>query len=178
MCLQVVLPSLKNLKLSSINIRCTWLDQLPVISSCCQALTNLTLEECNDLKFLFSYSMVQSLVQLQKLEILNCKSIEGIINTEELSGKEKVIMMVFPKLLNLQLKSLPKLSRFGSGNSVEFCTLTQISIKDCPNLKTFFSSSKYADIKQSKEIEEMNCQDDIYPLFDEKVTLFLILECN
>ncbi|TXG59149.1 hypothetical protein EZV62_016978 [Acer yangbiense] len=174
----VVLPSLKNLKLSSINIRCTWLDQLPVISSCCQALTNLTLEQCNYLKFLFSYSMVRSLVQLQKLEIRNCNSIEGIINTEELRGKEKVIMMVFPKLLNLQLQGLPKLSRFGSGNSVEFRSLTQISIEDCPNLKTFFSSSKYADIKQSTKIEEMNSHEDIYPLFDEKVVLPTLASIN
>ncbi|KAL5844625.1 hypothetical protein ACOSQ4_010583 [Xanthoceras sorbifolium] len=167
----VVLPSLQNLKLSSINIPCKCLDQLPVLSSCCQALTNLTLEECNGLKYLFSYSTVKSLVLLQKLEIRNCKSIEGIIDTEELRGAGKVINMVFPKLINLQLKGLPKLARLGSGNSVDFPSLTQLSVEDCPRLKTFFSASVSVDIKQSKEVEEMNGQDDIHPLFDEKVLL-------
>ncbi|KAI9195613.1 hypothetical protein LWI28_016631 [Acer negundo] len=75
--------------------------------------------------------------------------------------------MVFAKLINLQLKGLPNLTRFGSGNSVEFHSLTQLSIEDCPKLKTFSSALTSADIKQSNEIEQMNCQYDIHPLFGE-----------
>ncbi|KAL5743198.1 hypothetical protein ACOSP7_029930 [Xanthoceras sorbifolium] len=173
----VVLPSLQNLKLSSINIGCTWLDQLPVISSCCQALTNLTLEECNGLKFLFSYSMVKSLVVLEMLEIRNCKSIEGIINTEELRGEGKV---VFPKLIKLQLKGLPNLIKFGSRISVEFSSMTQLSIEDCPKLKTFSFSSAHTsgDIKQGEQVEEINWQDDIHPLFNQKVVLPTLTSLN
>ncbi|TXG59161.1 hypothetical protein EZV62_016990 [Acer yangbiense] len=166
----VVLPNLVNLKLSSMNIGCAWLDQLPVVSSCCQTLTSLTLEECSgNLKFLFSYSSAKSLVLLQKLEIRNCKSIEGIINTEEFGEDGRMIQKIFPKLINLQLKCLPELTLFGSGNSVEFPSLTQLSIEDCPKFKTFFSALMSGDIKQSNEVEEMNRQVDIYPLFNEKV---------
>ena len=138
------------------------------MSSCCQTLTTLTLEECSgNLKFLFSYSMVKSLVLLEKLEIQNCKSIKGIINVEELRGEGRVVNMVFPKLINLQLKGLPNLTQFASGNSVEFPSLSQLSIQDCPKLKTLISSAVMsADIKQSEEVEEMNCLDDIHPLFD------------
>ncbi|KAL5809781.1 hypothetical protein ACOSQ3_030472 [Xanthoceras sorbifolium] len=173
----VVLPSLQNLKLSSINIGCTWLDQLPVISSCCQALTSLTLEECNGLKFLFSYSMVKSLVVLQMLEIRNCKSIEGIINTGELRGEGK---MVFPKLIKLQIKGLPNLTQFGSKISVEFSSMTQLSIEDCPKLKTFSFSSALTsgDIKQGEQVEEINWQDDIHPLFNQKVVLSTLTSLN
>ncbi|KAL5741057.1 hypothetical protein ACOSQ2_030237 [Xanthoceras sorbifolium] len=173
----VVLPSLQNLKLSSINIGCTWLDQLPVISSCCQALTNLTLEECNGLKFLFSYSIVQSLVLLEILEIRNCNSIEEIINTEELTGEGK---LVFSKLIKLQLKGLPNLTQFGSRISVEFSSMTQLSIEDCPKLKTFSFSSAITsgDIKQSKQVEEINGQDDIHPLFNKKVVLPTLASLN
>ncbi|KAL5741068.1 hypothetical protein ACOSQ2_030248 [Xanthoceras sorbifolium] len=162
----VLLPSLENLKLSSINIECMWLDQLPAMSSCCQTLTSLTLDECSGtLKFLFSYSMVKSLVRLEKLEIRNCKSIEKIINTEELRGMGKV---VFPKLIKMHLKGLSQLTQFGSGNSVEFSSMTQLSIENCPKLKNFSSALTYADINHSKQVEEMNCQDDILPLFDQK----------
>ena len=130
------------------------------------------MEECSgDLKFLFSYSMVKSLVQLENLEIRNCKSIKEIINTEELRGEGRVVNIVFPKLINLQLKRLPNLTQFASGNSVEFPSLTQLSIQDCPKLKTFSTAIMSADIKQSDEVEEMNCQDDIHPLFGETVTL-------
>ncbi|KAL5741053.1 hypothetical protein ACOSQ2_030233 [Xanthoceras sorbifolium] len=165
----VLLPSLENLKLSSINIECMWLDQLPAMSSCCQTLTSLTLEACSgSLKFLFSYSMVKSLVRLEKLEIRNCKSIERIIYTEKVRGDGKV---VFPKLINLHLLGLPQLTQFGSGNSVEFSSMTQLSIKNCPKFKTFSYAVTFVDIKHSKEVEEMNCQDDILPLLDQKVVL-------
>ncbi|TXG70650.1 hypothetical protein EZV62_005585 [Acer yangbiense] len=161
----VLLPRLEMLELSSVNIECMWLDQLPIICSCCRTLTSLTLKECSgNLKYLFSYSVIQSLVELQKLEIHNCKSIEEIINTEELRGEETISMMVFPKLINLQLKGLPKLTRFGySGNSVEIPSLTQLFIKDCPNLKTFFSTST---------------SEDTHPLFGEKVVLPTLKSLN
>ncbi|KAK4849914.1 hypothetical protein QYF36_002045 [Acer negundo] len=133
----VLLPGLENLKLSSINIECMWLDQLPAISSCCQTLTSLTMEECS----------------------------------EELREEGKMIKMVFAKLIKLQLKGLPNLTQFGSGNSVEFRSMTQLSIEDCPKLKTFSHALASADIKQSNEIEQMNCQYDIHPLFGETVTL-------
>ncbi|KAL5807574.1 hypothetical protein ACOSQ3_030460 [Xanthoceras sorbifolium] len=173
----VLLPCLENLKLSSINIECMWLDQLPAMSSCCQTLTSLILEECSGtLKFLFSYSMVKSLVRLQKLEIRNCKSIEGIINTEELIGEG--ILLVFPNLIKVQLKGLPNLRQFGSGNSVEFPSMTQLSIEDCPKLKTFSSTFKSVDIMQSKEVE-MNCQEDhIHLLFDQMVVLPTLASLN
>ncbi|KAL5850516.1 hypothetical protein ACOSQ4_008529 [Xanthoceras sorbifolium] len=131
----VLLPSLENLKLSSINIKCVWLDQLPAMSF------------FGTLKFLFSYSMVKHLVRLEQLDIQNCKSIEGIINTDELKGERKVIKMVFPKLINLQLKGLPNLIQFGSGNS-------------------------------SKQVEEINCQDDIHPLFEHMVVLPTLASLN
>ncbi|TXG48455.1 hypothetical protein EZV62_027749 [Acer yangbiense] len=161
----VLLPRLEMLELSSVNIECMWLDQLPIICSCCRTLTSLTLKErSGNLKYLFSYSVIQSLVELQKLEIHNCKSIEEIINTEELRGEETISMMVFPKLINLQLKGLPKLTRFGySGNSVEIPSLTQLFIKDCPNLKTFFSTST---------------SEDTHPLFGEKVVLPTLKSLN
>ncbi|KAK2640374.1 hypothetical protein Ddye_028169 [Dipteronia dyeriana] len=175
----VELPCLKNLELSSINVECRWLDQFPAMSSCCQTLTSLTLEECSgSMKFLFSYSVVKSLVVLEKLEIRNCKSIEGIINTDELRGEENGITMVLPKLLNLQLIGLLNLTQLSSGNSVEFPSLSQLSVKDCSKLKTFVSSSTSTGLKQSKKVEEMNRRDDIHPLFDQKVVLSTLESLN
>ncbi|KAK3227604.1 hypothetical protein Dsin_007466, partial [Dipteronia sinensis] len=181
----VLLPNLENLKLSSINIECLWLDQLPAMSSCCQTLTRLTLEECSgNLKFLFSYSMVKSLVQLQKLEIRNCKSIEGIINTEELNGEGNTVE--FPKLIKLQLKGLPNLTQFASGNIVELPTLTslnlssiasqtiwhnqlqphsvcfhkltELSIYGCHNLKYLFPISVAESLNHLKDLHIYDCK--------------------
>ncbi|XP_031253851.1 probable disease resistance protein At4g27220 isoform X2 [Pistacia vera] len=70
--LKVVLPRLENLKLSSINIENIWVDQPKPIPSYIECLKSLSVEDCNGLKFMFSSSMVKSLVQLQKLVICNC----------------------------------------------------------------------------------------------------------
>ncbi|TXG71342.1 hypothetical protein EZV62_006277 [Acer yangbiense] len=166
----VELPRLENLKLCSINIECRWLDQLPAVSSCCQTLVKLIVE-CNSLKFLFSYSMVKSLVQLQELRIQNCKSMERIINIEESAEEERIINMIFPKLNLLVLWGLPKLTGFGSGNSIEFPSLDALRILDCPRLKMFFSDSTCANITVSKEQEATSSCADVYPLLDKKVLL-------
>ncbi|TXG71336.1 hypothetical protein EZV62_006271 [Acer yangbiense] len=134
----VELPRLEKLKLCSINIECRWLDQLPAVSSSCQTLAKLIVEECNGLNFLFSYSMVKSLVQLRKLKIRNC---------------------------------LPKLTEFGSGNSIEFPSLDALGILDCPRLKMFFPGSTRANITVSKEQEATSSCADVYPLLDKKVLL-------
>ncbi|KAK4837718.1 hypothetical protein QYF36_007920 [Acer negundo] len=167
----VELPMLENLKLCFINIECRWLDQLPAVSASCQTLGKLIVEECNGLNFLFSYSMVKSLVQLRELVIRNCKSMERIINIEESAEEERIINMIFPKLSWLHLKGLPKLTGFGSGNSIEFPSLEALGILDCPRLKMFFPGSTCTNITVSKEQEATNSCADIYPLLDKKVLL-------
>ena len=133
------------------------------------------MEECNGLNFLFSYSMVKSLVQLRKLKIRNCKSMERIINIEESAEEERIINMILPKLNLLHLEGLPKLTEFGSGNSIEFPSLEALVIQDCPRLKMFFSDSTCANITVSKEQEAKSSCADIYPLLDKKVTFFFSL---
>ncbi|KAK2654352.1 hypothetical protein Ddye_014208 [Dipteronia dyeriana] len=169
--LEVELPRLEKLKLRSINIECRWLDQLPAVSSSCQTLSKLIVDECNGLKFLFSYSMVKSLVQLKQLVIRNCKSMESIINIEESAEDEEIINMIFPKLNLLLLRGLPKLTGFGSGNSIEFPSLYTFGIQDCPSLKVFFSGSTCVNITVSKEHEAASSCADVYPLLDKKVLL-------
>ncbi|KAJ0099420.1 hypothetical protein Patl1_21902 [Pistacia atlantica] len=116
--MRVIFPRLENLKLCSINIENTWLDQPLTMSSYSQCLKSLTVEECNGLKFLFSSSMVKSLKQLRKLMIGNCKSMEVIVDSKGGKGEEKIIDMSFPKLFFLKLEVLPKLVSFGIGNSI------------------------------------------------------------
>ncbi|KAJ0100506.1 hypothetical protein Patl1_21945 [Pistacia atlantica] len=170
--MRVVFPRLENLKLCSIYIENTWLDQPLAMSSYSQCLKSLTMEECNGLTFLFSSSMVKSLNQLHKLVIGNCKSMEVIIDSKGEEGEERIIDMSFPKLFYLKLEVLPKLVTFGTGNSIEFPSLNEIHIDGCSNLKTFFCKSFYPGTVKEEPEEELNLENyfiDINPLFDEKV---------
>ena len=82
-------------------------------------LTSLEVHRCTGLTFVLSSSMARNLVQLQKLEITKCESMEEIVLTEEY-GEEKTDGM-FCKLRHLKLKYLPKLSRFCSAScNVQF----------------------------------------------------------
>ncbi|XP_031254554.1 uncharacterized protein LOC116112566 [Pistacia vera] len=170
--MRVVFPRLENLKLCSITIENTWLDQPLTMSSYSQCLKSLTVEECNGLKFLFSSSMVRSLNQLHKLVIGNCKSMEVIIDSKGEEGEERIIDMSFPKLFYLKLEVLPKLVTFGIGNSIEFPSLNELHIDGCSNLKTFFCKSFSPGTVREEPKEELNWENyfiDINPLFDEKV---------
>lgn len=161
--MQVVFPSLKKLKLSSINVEKIWLNSFSAIESWGKNLTKLTVEKCGRLKFLFSSSMVNGLEQLQRLDISHCKSMNEVINTR-VGRDDNMIEMVFPKLVSLQLSHLPKLTRFGIGDSVEFPSLCQLHIACCPNLKRFICSCT-EEMSSEKNIHTTQTQ----PLFDEKV---------
>ncbi|XP_044474981.1 uncharacterized protein LOC123202894 [Mangifera indica] len=165
--LEVVLPRLENLKLSSIKIENIWVNLLQATSSYIQCLKSLTVEECNGLKFLFSSSMVKSFVQLQRLVICNCKSMEAVIfESGELEGADKMIQLNFPKLFYLKLQGLPKLTRFGIENLVQFPTLTELHMEGCSSLKAFFPNSSSVEVSLENILTT-----NIEPLFDDKADL-------
>lgn len=131
---KVIFPCLEKLELVSTNIKKIWPDCF-LATSGCQNLTNLIVDCCGGLKFLFSSSMLNSLVQLIELKIRDCLSMEGVVNDTGLSQEAKMTEMVFPSLVFLELNGLPKLRRFGTGNSVQFPSLVKLFIDDCPNLE-------------------------------------------
>ncbi|KAH9752916.1 AAA domain-containing protein [Citrus sinensis] len=115
---KVTFPRLEELKLDGLkSIKKLWPDQFQGMY-CCQNLTKVTVTSCDRLKYLFSYSMVNSLGQLQHLEIDSCESMEGVVNntTGGLGGRDE--LKVFPKLHYLSLHWLPKLSSFASPEDV------------------------------------------------------------
>nr|TKS06127.1 putative disease resistance protein [Populus alba] len=85
--------------------------------------------------------MVESLAQLERLEIWNCESMEEIVVPEGI-GEGK---MLFPKLLCLALIVLPKLTRFCTTNLLECHSLKELRLRNCPELKEFISISSSAD---------------------------------
>ncbi|GKV02488.1 hypothetical protein SLEP1_g14921 [Rubroshorea leprosula] len=111
---QVDIPLLDDLFLSSICVQKIWHSQITLMTSFVQNLRKLTLWYCNNLKYLFTSSMVKSLGQLEVLKIWGCKEMQVVILIEELVEKEKTSQAMFPKLDNLKLYNLPQLIRFCS----------------------------------------------------------------
>jgi hypothetical protein len=71
------MPHLELLKLSNINSRKLWDDNLPG-RSCIQNMKSLTIDKCGGIAYAFSSSVARELVNLEYLEISNCQMLESI----------------------------------------------------------------------------------------------------
>ncbi|KAJ0098521.1 hypothetical protein Patl1_21935 [Pistacia atlantica] len=142
-------------------------------SSCFQNLTILVIDGFDHLKYLLPSSMVKSVFRLKELEISNCKFMERVIDEDE----ERSSTMLFPKLYQLKLRDLPKLTTFCNSTAkfVEMSSLFRLWIDGCPAMQTFISSFVCgAMTSSSKDHEEMNTKENfthMQSLFDKKVRL-------
>ncbi|KAK8334597.1 hypothetical protein V6Z12_A10G282000 [Gossypium hirsutum] len=140
-CLQAVIPNLKRLTLSSIGIHMIW--HHPSSSSLTH-LYRLRVEGCHNLKYLFPSFLLKDLVLLRFLEIKDCNMMEQVIFTDGL-GAEDHWRNYTILLESLSLKDLPKLKDICFENYLEFPWLRDLTLKNCPLLKTFISKSVSGD---------------------------------
>ncbi|PPD91121.1 hypothetical protein GOBAR_DD11943 [Gossypium barbadense] len=134
---KVVIPCLQHLELSFVNIHEIWHHPS---SPSIRFLNSLQVKRCHNLKYLFPSFLVKDLVQLRRLEILDCNMMEQVIFTdglvEEHQGRNQ---MFFSELELLWLKDLPKLTSFCFENYFEFQCLTDLELTNCPLLKTLIT---------------------------------------
>ncbi|CAK7340801.1 unnamed protein product [Dovyalis caffra] len=168
---KIVFPKLEEMNLGSINTDRLWNGQLPAVSI--QNLQRLVVAECENLKYIFSSSMVKSLVQLKHLTVRNCKSLEEIVVAEASTEEEIMSKMLFPKLEGIALWWLPKLKQFCTGSLIECPLLKRLRISWCSKFQTFISDFRGTNFSFSNEAGELNleekCSNATQPLFDEKV---------
>ncbi|TXG75260.1 hypothetical protein ES332_1Z002200v1 [Gossypium tomentosum] len=134
---KVIIPRLQHLELSFVNIHEIWHHPY---SPSVGFLNSLQVKRCHNLKYLFPSFLVKDLVQLRRLEILDCNMMEQVIFTdglvEEHQGRNQ---MFFSELELLWLKDLPKLTSFYFENYFEFQCLTDLELTNCPLLKTLIT---------------------------------------
>ncbi|XP_049405412.1 uncharacterized protein LOC125868889 [Solanum stenotomum] len=132
---KVSCPNLEKLSIdgaNSISALCS--HQLPI--DYFTKLQTLVVSECGKLRNLMSLSVAKGLLNLQRLHIEQCESMEEVIVTEEQQGEG--IMTLFPLLEDLDLCKLPKLGHFFLTEcTLEFPFLRKVCIYNCPEMKTF-----------------------------------------
>ncbi|KAL6288680.1 hypothetical protein ACE6H2_006190 [Prunus campanulata] len=79
-------------------------------------LRSIEIGSCDELKYVFSLSVAQNLVQLQSLTAENCAKVEEIISKERMEDDNASHMITFPRLTVLKLFLLPMLYGFYTGN--------------------------------------------------------------
>ncbi|KAF7844626.1 putative disease resistance protein [Senna tora] len=115
-------------------------------------LNQLTVHNCNQLRYLLPHYVLNNLMQVRSIDISDCAMLEQIFGYEEdiIMGESKNNEML-PLLHSLKLSNLPKLASICSGVRHPInLRLKQMAIEDCPNLAfTFAHSRTQADEKES-----------------------------
>ncbi|XP_015161381.1 disease resistance protein RPS2-like, partial [Solanum tuberosum] len=166
---KVSCPNLEELtiwKLESISALCS--HQLP--TDYFTKLQTLDAMNCGKLRNLMSPSVVKGLLNLKKLHIEDCESMEEGIT------KGEGIMTLFPRLQELKLRNLPKLGHFYlTEHALEFPFLKEVIIIECPEMKTFVQqgivvSTLILKCDDEVKVDDLNkwIQERSNPLFDEK----------
>ncbi|KAK2640663.1 hypothetical protein Ddye_028458 [Dipteronia dyeriana] len=140
----VLFPNLETLELCAINSEKIWHQQHPTMSSGFHNLKRLMVVECHNLKYLFSSSTVGNFVQLQRLEVYRCATLEELIVKEESTSDGEGRNIKFPQLAYLMIECLDILKRLNAGNYIEFPSLKQMVIGECPEMKAFIFNYEVA----------------------------------
>ncbi|WVZ05458.1 hypothetical protein V8G54_018804 [Vigna mungo] len=129
---KVSTPKLEWLELSSINIHKIWSDQC---NHGFQNLLTLNVTDCSNLKYLLSFSMAESLVNLQSLFVSECEMMEDIFRPEDAE-----YIVVFPKLKKMDIICMGKLCSIWKSDIGlhSFTNLNSLRIRECHKLVTVF----------------------------------------
>ncbi|CAI9770350.1 unnamed protein product [Fraxinus pennsylvanica] len=134
---QVTLPNLEMLSIDGLHITRMFPKGICIFKN----LTNLRVERCDNIRYLFSPSMANSLVVLEQVSVKKCKAIEEIIGRQEEDNTSNIEIVeegttsgiVFPKLRNLKLFDLDRFRLLSSQNyELVFPSLEYLRIENCP----------------------------------------------
>nr|XP_028944155.1 acidic leucine-rich nuclear phosphoprotein 32 family member B-like [Malus domestica] len=90
-------------------------------------LKSLEVGFCNQLKYLFSSSIVKLLVSIEDIEVHNCEKMEEIVAAEEETDET----ITLPKVKSIKLESLPKLKYFcGEAYTLKLPSLELLEVDD------------------------------------------------
>ncbi|PHT29110.1 hypothetical protein CQW23_31282 [Capsicum baccatum] len=106
-----------------------------------------------------SPSMARNLLNLQKLWIISCQSMEEVITEEEQQGEEIMTNeSLFPRLENLYLNDLLKLGHFILTKRAHECpSLKEVDIRECRKMKTFIQQGTVSTLS----FESVNNDDEL-----------------
>ncbi|MED6217321.1 hypothetical protein PIB30_016510 [Stylosanthes scabra] len=128
------------------------LKEEPLFSMSFQNLKELYVKDCKGMTHLITSFVAKSLVQLERLIVINCEMVKDVVNVEE--GKETEEDIIFENLEYLQLSTLSSLRSFCNGNhALIFPSLIRLIVKECPQMEVFSPGSVIARLLRGVELE-------------------------
>ncbi|GAY66523.1 hypothetical protein CUMW_249380 [Citrus unshiu] len=176
-----VFANLKSLEISE----CSKLQKLVPTSWHLENLKALKVSKCHRLINVLTFSTSESLVNLERMKIIDCKMIEEIIQSQ--AGEEAKDCIVFRKLKYLGLDCLPSLTSFCLGNyALEFPSLKRAVVRQCPKMKILDTPmlNKVNVTEEEKDDDEeddvdmgcRNSKEEIEPILQTCKTLWILFD--
>ncbi|KAM3288851.1 hypothetical protein P3S67_022281 [Capsicum chacoense] len=174
---KVSCPKLEELRIFEVNnITSLCSHQLP--TAYFSKLVTLEVLDCEKLRNLMSPSVARGLLNLRRLGIKGCQSMEKVITEEEQQGEEIMCNeALFPRLEKLKLDDLPKLEHvILTKHALEFPFLKELDIYECPEMKTFIQQGTMStlDLESVNNEDELRVVDLNKAMFNSKVCLVLL----
>jgi len=117
----------------------------------------LYIDRCQELKYLFTLSAVNKLVNLEYIEVKDCESMEAIVLKDENDILKEIKLQ---RLERIDLNLLSSLTCFYSGNNtLQLPSLMHVDIWVCPKMK-FFSRGDIHLNSSFKGIQASNVSSD------------------
>ncbi|KAM5583465.1 putative disease resistance protein [Rosa sericea] len=133
---QIVLPKLRDITLCHlVNLISIYIGHPP--NGVFRNLNSLAIRGCHKLKYLFEDNAAQSLFQLELLWVEECSDLETVIESRQ---ETEINNLVFPKLKEIYLNSLPNLTRIYRSNRVVCPLLEHLYVYSCPGLSNLAAS--------------------------------------
>ncbi|KAK1368049.1 NB-ARC domain-containing protein [Heracleum sosnowskyi] len=149
-------PQLYNL--DTLILKQCWLHEMKSLSFQRLRVFKVSNSGCSTL---FTFSVFESLQQLQKLEIYNCALLEEIVEdvqADEPSGMDKKTITLF-QLQSIILKDLPNLRSFIHGANYEchMPALKEVEIDNC-GLSSLFTCPVFRNLQKLETLQVSNCR--------------------
>ncbi|KEH17599.1 disease resistance protein (CC-NBS-LRR class) family protein [Medicago truncatula] len=151
--------SFKHLKLTEYpELKELWYGQLE--HNAFRSLKHLVVHKCDFLSnVLFQPNLVGVLMNLEKLDVKNCNSLEAVF---DLKGEftEEIAVQNSTQLKKLKLSNLPKLKHVWKEDphyTMRFQNLSVVSVADCKSLISLFPLSVARDMMQLQSLLVSNC---------------------
>ncbi|GLU24633.1 hypothetical protein SLE2022_406350 [Rubroshorea leprosula] len=158
---QLEVDILRNLEVLKVQ-ECSRLKNLVPSTVYFDNLRTLVVSECHGLVNLVRHSTAKSLGRLISMKVANCEMIEEIVVCSGDAVKDRI---VFTNLYFLQLKGLPTLESFCSGDcDFKFPALRGIIITECPNMQIFSKGEL-----STPRLHEVKLTGDIYESWDKDI---------
>jgi len=159
-------------------------------------LTYLEVVNCDGLKRLMTLSAAKNLVQLDSMKVINCESMEEIVDNENIGEVDKTeeheyentgkADILFKQLKVIELVSLKKLNCFSRSCVFEFPSLEKLVVSACPKMDKFSGNVKSTPLLQTifvvheKEKKIGYWKDDlnttIQEIYQEKVCPYAVID--